>query len=125
MLKACSKCGKIHDDKYECTKRTYYKRTEEDKLRNTNDWHKKSKEIKEKSNYLCAICRENNRFTYDSLEVHHIDKLREEPDKLLDDYNLICLCSKHHKEADAGLISKEHLRELAKAREDNTPPLAF
>jgi hypothetical protein len=48
--------------------------------------------------------------------VHHIEKLRENVDGLLDDDNLICLCGKHHKQADKGLIDKEYLKELVKLR---------
>jgi hypothetical protein len=54
--------------------------------------------------------------TYTGLEVHHIEKLRENVDGLLDDDNLICLCGKHHKQADKGLIDKEYLKELVKLR---------
>ena len=38
-------------------------------------------------------------------------------DKLLDNSNLVCLCTKHHKEADKGLLSKTYLEELARKRE--------
>jgi 5-methylcytosine-specific restriction endonuclease McrA len=77
----------------------------------------KSKEIREKANYLCEVCRDNEVITYDGVEVHHITKLSEDESLLLDDYNLICLCQEHHKAADAGQIDRDYLRELAKARE--------
>lgn len=118
IYKSCSKCGKIHDTKYKCNAGRIKKvLTNDMKLRNLNAWHIKAEEIKKKSNYLCAICKESNRYTYDRLEVHHIDKLRDNPDKLLDDYNLICLCKEHHRLADEGKIDKNHLIELAKYRE--------
>jgi hypothetical protein len=67
---------------------------------------------------LCAICLEEGRYNYDNLEVHHITKLKDDADGLLDNYNLICLCKQHHELADAGKIDAEHLRELAKTREN-------
>lgn len=118
MYKACSRCGKIHDSNYKCTKGIIYKQTEESKLRNTYDWHSKAEQIKKDSNYLCAICKLEGRYTYKDLEVHHIDKIKDKPDRLLDNYNLICLCVNHHKMADRGELKKERLFQLAKERED-------
>lgn len=92
-------------------------------MRNTNDWHKKAEHIKKKANYLCEVCRDEGVYTYDNLEVHHIEKLRENINRLLDNYNLSCLCCRHHKLADKGMIDKEYLIRLAKEREErhNTP----
>lgn len=118
MYKSCSRCGKIHDIKYKCNIGRIYTKTNESELRNKNKWHLKSIEIRERSNYLCAICKEKGIYNYNNLEVHHIDKLKERPDRLLDNYNLICLCSEHHKEADAGKIEKDYLFKLARDRED-------
>ena len=121
MYKSCSRCGKIHSKDYQCNhnKPKYdnskYK-SQEDKLRNTSAWQKKSAEVKEASQYLCAVCRAKGIYTYDGLEVHHIVKLRHAPDKLLDNNNLICLCKLHHMQADKGTISKEYLENLAKQR---------
>lgn len=121
MFKSCSRCGKIHDTKYICShnKPKYdnnkYK-SREDQLRNTSAWQKKAIEIKEASNYLCAVCRSYGVYTYDGLEVHHIVKLRHAPDKFLDNNNLVCLCKLHHMQADRGTISKEYLENLAKQR---------
>ena len=92
--------------------------TEESRLRNKNAWHVKAEQVKVDSNYLCPLCLEEGRYTYDNLETHHIEKLRDAPDKLLDGYNLIPLCVEHHKLADAGKIPKEHLLELARKREE-------
>ena len=117
MYKACSKCGKIHPISYKCRIGITYKGGIERELRNTNDWHKKAKEIKEKSNYLCSICKEEGRYIYTNTEVHHIEKVKNAPNKLLDDYNLICLCIEHHKLADNNKIDKEYLKELVNKRE--------
>ena len=67
---------------------------------------------------MCEVCRDKGAYTYTSLEVHHIYKVRENKDKLLDNYNLICLCVEHHKQAEKGKIDKEYLRKLARKREE-------
>ena len=122
MLKSCSRCGKIHDINYKCTvglKRKYKYTYEESKLRNTYDWHTKAEQIKKDSKYLCSVCKDNGIYQYNDLETHHIEKLTERPDLLLDNNNLICLCRSCHKLADAGIIKKDYLLELVKQREDN------
>ena len=119
MYKACPYCGRIHKAGYECPKKPKrkYNGGEERKLRNTYAWAKKSKEIRDKAQGLCEVCRDKGVITYKGLEVHHITKLAEDKDKLLDNNNLICLCIKHHKEADKGLLSKSYLEKLARKRE--------
>ena len=93
-------------------------------MRSTYRWTLKSKEIREKANYLCEVCRAEGVYTYDNLEVHHIVKVKDDNDLLLDNYNLICLCQEHHKQADENSagggrgLSPDYLRELAKQRED-------
>ena len=119
MYKACSRCGRIHSTSYKCPEKRIYTPTEESNIRNSHSWHKKSEEIKRKSNYLCELCRElEHRYTYDNLEVHHIDKLKDKPERLLDNYNLICLCEKHHTEIENNIKMKDLLFELARRRED-------
>lgn len=116
MFKACSRCGKIHDTSYKCrvgVKKYSYK---ESVLRNTYDWHQKSEQIRKDSRYLCAICEDKGIFNTNNLEVHHIIKLKDNPELLLEDSNLICLCRAHHKQADRGNFSVEYLRELVKKR---------
>lgn len=119
MYKACSKCGRIHDTKYKCKVNTNYKVKydyEESKLRNTHAWHTKAEQVKKDSKYLCSVCFEKGTYNYNDLEIHHIEKLKERPELLLEDTNLICLCRKHHKLADGGMIDKNHLKELAAKR---------
>lgn len=121
MLKSCSRCGGIHPIGYRCThnkSRVTYRGGEERELRNTHSWHKKSREIRDKAQGLCEVCRDNNRYVYDGLEVHHIEKVKHNPSKLLDDMNLVCLCTTCHKQADRGDISPDYLRELARKREN-------
>ena len=99
-------------------------KTEVDKLHNTTAWHKKSEEIIYRSKCLCAVCvdiwkmdHEASRLTSEELEVHHITKLRDDPDLLLEDSNLICLCRRHHRSADRGHLDSDYLRRLAKERD--------
>ena len=115
-LKACSKCGRIHPRAYQCHVGRKYAQTDERKLRNKSAWHRKAKQIREDANNLCEVCKDMGFYNFEGLEIHHITKLSENPDGLLDDDNLICLCVEHHKKADAGEIDADYLRELAKGR---------
>jgi len=117
MYKTCSRCGKIHPFDYKCTKGKVYSGGEERKLRNTYAWEKKSKEIRDKAQHLCEVCRQEGRLTYNNIEVHHITKVRDDVSLLLDDLNLVCLCREHHRQADKGTIDADYLRNLARIRE--------
>lgn len=86
-------------------------------LRSTYAWTKKSEDIRERANWLCEVCRDQGVYTYNGLSVHHIDKVKDDNSKLLDDDNLICLCDLHHRQADNEEIDKEYLRQLVKKRE--------
>ena len=122
MYKACGRCGKIHPANQDCPKRPIYRGGEERKLRNKYSWATKAQEIKARANYLCEVCKAEGKYVYDQLEVHHIEKLRDHPELLLEDENLICLCVDHHKKADDGQISQDYLRQLAAARDGKYPP---
>lgn len=123
MYRACSRCGKIHSTKYKCKVNApkidysrYKYESEERTLRNTSAWANKSKEIRQEAQYLCEVCRDQGIYNYNNLEVHHIEKIRDNKDRLLDDSNLICLCVYHHKLADKGQLNKEYLIQLAEQR---------
>lgn len=118
-LKSCAWCGRIHPRDYNCGKRPARKsvRYESEAGRYTKAWEHKSKEIKERSKYLCAYCFAQGVYTYEDLETHHILKLRNRPDLLLEDTNLICLCRRHHKMADLGEIPADDLRALVRQRD--------
>lgn len=120
MYKTCSRCGKIHDYNYKCNKGKIYKKNDIDKLRSTTRWTNKSIEIREASKYLCAVCLDEGIYNYDNIEVHHIVKLQDNQDLFLDNENLICLCKKHHKEADNNKLDKDYLINLVKLRDNNT-----
>lgn len=116
MFKSCSKCGKIHNTKFNCRVGINYKKYENDvrKLRNTYQWHMASERIKEESKHLCAVCLDTGIYTYTNLEVHHITKLRDDTSLLLNSNNLICLCRYHHLMADKGYLQKDYLYKLNK-----------
>lgn len=116
MLKACSKCGKIHEYGFKCNAGSL-PRTNEQTLRNLSKWHKKSEQIRERSFYLCAICKDKGDYRAKDIEVHHIRKLRDYPQGLTEDANLISLCIDHHKQADRGEIDPDYLRKLADQRD--------
>lgn len=115
-FRACSKCGRVHPRGYKCHVGRKYNKTDDDKLRSTYAWTKKAKQIKDDANGLCEVCKAQGVYNYAGLEVHHITKVRENPDLLLDDDNLICLCSYHHKQADDGQIDTDLLKSLVKER---------
>ena len=119
MYKACSRCGKIHPFNYTCTKgkERRFTATAESKLRSLSAWQTKRASIKERAFNLCEVCKSEGVYTYDGLEIHHITPLKENPNGLLEDSNLICLCVKHHKQADEGLLKPSYLRGLASDRD--------
>lgn len=117
-FKSCSRCGKVVPYNHKCNKGKIYKQNDIDKLRSTNRWTNKSIEIREASNYLCSVCLDEGIYNYKDVEVHHIEKLQQRPDLLLENDNLIALCRFHHKKADNGEISVEYLQELVKKRDE-------
>lgn len=118
MLKSCPYCGRIHDNSFDCGKKPkrISRRHESEEGRYTRAWRKKAALVKAECHYLCEYCLSKGRYTYEGLSVHHIVKLRERPDLLLDDNNLVCLCGRCHALADDGGIPAEDLRKLAKKR---------
>ena len=121
MFKVCHRCGKIHASNFVCEAgkqpRRYSGGTER-VLRSSYKWTEKSKEIRERANYLCEVCRDEGVLTYDGLEVHHIIKVKDDEDLLLDNNNLICLCTAHHKQADNNELDRKYLQDLARQREN-------
>lgn len=118
MYKSCSRCGKVHDYNYKCNKGKIYKQNDIDKLRSTKRWTDKSIEIREASNYLCSVCLDEGIINYKDVEVHHIKRLQDEPDLLLDNNNLIALCKYHHKMADNNKLDIDYLFKLVQDREN-------
>lgn len=116
MLKSCSRCGKIHPTNYKCNAWREWKRYDESELRDTYKWKKKSAQIRAEANFLCEVCKDTGVYTYDNLEVHHIVKIKDDKDLLLEDSNLICLCHMHHTMADEGTLDAEYLKSLVRKR---------
>lgn len=114
MLKSCKYCGRIHDPKFDCGRKPKRKKepTQINKFRWSRKWREKRNSIVERDLYLCQVCKANNIYTYDSLEVHHIVSLEADYDLRLYDDNLITLCVEHHKQADRGEISRDYLYKL-------------
>lgn len=118
MYRSCSKCGKVHPANVKCHSDARVKiATDESRLRSTHRWTLKSREVREKANYLCEVCRDLGQINYTGVEVHHIDALKDRPDLLIENDNLVCLCEMHHEQAERGEISKDYLRQLAQRRE--------
>lgn len=123
MLKACGKCGRIHDSKFKCTPPQKYKCDEKiERFRNSQAWKNKTKEIKNRDRHMCIVCLnglEGTIVKYNSqgLSVHHITSLASDFEKRFDNDNLITLCRYHHEQAEKGAIKAEILRALIESRE--------
>lgn len=118
MLKACSRCGRYHDKAYKCFASSFPRGdAEASRLRSSYKWSKKSESVRERSFYLCEVCKDRGDFSIKDIEVHHIIPVREDPSLLLDDSNIIALCIPHHKEAERGILSVDYLRALADKRD--------
>ena len=118
MLKSCSYCGRIHDEKYVCEQKKKAKELQQSKPRKhsakyvnytrNNYWNKLSKWIRDRDLYICQVCGKQ------ANEVHHIIKIEEDTEKAYDENNLISLCHKCHLLAERGLISKDKLFDKVK-----------
>ena len=124
MLRSCKYCGKIHDSKYQCSKKPVRKkiRTKQNSFRSTEAWKRKSLDIRARDNYLCQVCIRNlygttRQYNNREIEVHHIVPVAEDWDRRLDNKNLISLCGRHHEMAEAGKIPRTELIELARQQE--------
>jgi len=113
MKRTCSYCGMIVDSNHICSKKPKKNNTLANKFRSTRQWYKKSIEIKERDHYLDQYdLKVKGIYTYDNLEVHHIEPLNTRYDLRLENDNLITLSYKNHKLAEMGKISKELLKSL-------------
>lgn len=124
MLVSCSYCGRIHEKNFDCGRKPQRIRynTDAAKFRNTTSWQKKSREIRERDNYLCQCCiREMpgtfRKYEYDSVSVHHNVPVIEDESKRLDNANLITLCPVHHEMAERGEISRDAIQAIINEQE--------
>ena len=136
MLMSCTYCGRIHEKKYICpqkaaadARRASRKKpyTEQDSLRNTNAWKKKSLHIRIRDKYMCQACLngigylEGRRITTENLQVHHIIPLKADRNEAFNNENLITLCEQCHELAEKGKIPRERLAEIARKAEKIPP----
>ena len=136
MLKSCTYCGRTHEKKYICpqkaaadARRASRKKpyTEQDSLRNTNAWKKKSLHIRIRDKYMCQACLngigylEDRRITTENLQVHHIIPLKADRNEAFNNENLITLCEQCHELAEKGKIPRERLVEIARKAEKIPP----
>lgn len=119
MLRSCRYCGRIHPSDYTCPKKPNRTKdfTKQNKFRSTNAWTQKSREIKERDNHLCQVCFRKLydtvvQYNFEDIEVHHIEPLHESYDLRLEDENLLSLCARHHRMADAGQIPKAAFKAI-------------
>jgi len=122
MLVSCSYCGGYHNRGYKCKAKP--SRTKEhtsaSKFRSKRVWTEKARAIKKRDKYLCQWClNQDHCFSFQGLEVHHIVPISMDWDKRLDDYNLITLCSFHHKQADKQQLNNAILLEYAYTNTDH------
>ena len=79
MLKACSRCGKIHKPG-ECTAGIKYTQkirdSEADRFRNRKIWRRKADEILERYGHCCRLCLSAGVINSTDLSVHHIVPLK-------------------------------------------------
>jgi 5-methylcytosine-specific restriction enzyme A len=117
MLVSCAYCNGLHNRKDVCkkkVKKSYKKEsTYISKFRNTKAWQRKRNEVKKRDKMLCQYCLLNHKYTFQNLEVHHIEAISINWNKRLDEYNLITLCSNCHKMAESKEIKASLLKEIA------------
>lgn len=119
MLVSCSYCGGYHNRGYKCKAKP--SRTKEhtsaSKFRSKRIWTEKARAIKTRDKHLCQWClTQDNKYTFEGLEVHHIIPISMDWSKRLDDYNLVTLCSYHHKMADKQQLDNGILFDIALTR---------
>ena len=122
MMTSCRYCGRMHPAGYVCPKkpggmpRDKGEPTQADKWRRTRKWQRIRDQILDRDYHMCRVCFEGKRGCFPVglwLEVHHIVPLAEDYELRAEESNLITLCPKHHKDAEAGEIPREELRRLA------------
>lgn len=79
--------------------------------------------MKRRDGYLCQVClrglyHPERQYETEGLEAHHIQAVASCYEKRLDGYNLLTLCKRHHKMADAGKIPAKELQMIAAEQEE-------
>lgn len=133
---SCRICGKIHPVGAPCGRKKPKEKRKDDEakhLRARQAWKEKSEEIRERDHYLCQLCLrgipftgdmtrndKRIRYTYDDLEVHHAVPIAEDPDKWLDNDNLITTCRAHHEAMEKGKIPLAVVRQIIDEQEEES-----
>lgn len=118
MLKSCPTCGRLHPIGVSCPKKPQRIRTKSESdaasYRNTSHWRKIRESIRERDRYLCRVCLDAGEWLPMDryIEVHHIIPLSDRLDLCDEPTNLICLCKRHHEDAEAGWLERDYLRRL-------------
>lgn len=120
MKRSCSYCGGVHEHSHVCSYKPKKRKatTYIDKFRWTRAWQRKREYIRARDNNLCQIClrlryNTTEQYTFDGIEVHHIELVVNAWDRRLDDSNLISLCGYHHELAESGEIPRYELEAIA------------
>jgi 5-methylcytosine-specific restriction protein A len=119
LLVSCSYCGGYHERGYKCKAKPLRDKqsTTASKFRSKRVWTEKSRAIKTRDKYLCQWClTQESKYVHEGLEVHHIIPISMDWSKRLDDYNLVTLCSYHHKMADKQQLDNSILFDIAMKR---------
>lgn len=126
-VKAGTKCKceiKQQKERYkEYNKRIRY--NEENKkyseFYNSVAWNRISKYIRIKYNGLCLMCLLKDKVLNPCDVVHHIEEIREDYDKRLEEKNLITLCHKCHNMLHSNYTEKDkiELKKMLKEYEKN------
>ena len=117
-LVKCQYCMKIHDREYECNAKSKHKRIKRinrynderykiyNDCYNTRQWKRVRGEVLNEANYMCEVCKELGKLNYTDIQVHHIDKVKNNKEKIYDKDNLLVVCREHHR-AIEGMNEKE------------------
>ena len=123
MLKSCSYCGRIHDERFIChQKEAAIKRRQKKKARDVEqfrgsvEWKRARSQVRERD-IVCQVCLRGlhnpaRQYETDNLSVHHIEPISDRWDERLDLDNMILLCARHHEMAEAGDITKAELQAI-------------
>ncbi|MDB8794283.1 HNH endonuclease signature motif containing protein [Romboutsia sp. 1001216sp1] len=104
----CKHCMKIHDREYECGSKKKHRRMKQQARRNdnrykvyndcynTSRWKKVREQVLKDANYMCEVCMELGKINYTDIQVHHVEKVKNNVERMYDIDNLIVVCREHH-----------------------------
>lgn len=140
IKKMCSKCGKyINVGTYRCpecevkyqeyrknnrkeTDRRYDKERDSKyvKFYKTKEWRMVRDKVLSRDYGLCKLCYKDMRITH-AVTVHHIEEVKEDWDKRLNENNLICLCNSCHNQVH-GIYKTKGVQVLKRELKGLTEP---